>query len=98
MPEDKPEPLPREYSKGSIDCKIKARKGKWALVEQYIDEKLVGYEVFKIQILKGSIFNKEYKARERPPASSHWGVFGWSYPVEQYAEAVAKFKLKAGIE
>lgn len=97
MPEEEPEPLPLEYTRGGISCKVKARKGKWVFAEQYIEGNLIGYEVFKIQILKGSIFNKEYKARERPPASSHWGVFGWSYSPECRSQAVEKFKLKAQI-
>lgn len=78
-----------------------ARKGRWAIYEQFSKnpEKKVAYEVVKIGKHNGfSIAGMFFPPAETYPASSMWGARGWTYPNFEDAEKSFTAKLNDEVD
>jgi hypothetical protein len=97
--------LENEFERKGYVYKVIQRTNKYELVEEksdfalvsvYLNDELIGHEVFYIIKQKETDLNfggtsVHYEAKETWPSDSVWGQKGWSYSRKEYNKAEMKY-------
>lgn len=84
--------LKDDIRKNGFSYKLYKRSNSAAIYKQYFEDRVVGYEVFKIKIKKkGKVWGREYEEHEIFPNNEAFGFWAWSWGVNQKDQALANF-------
>lgn len=87
-------PLPLKIKKNGFLFFQLIRTGNFAVYRQIKNNRIIGYEVFKIRKIKeSSFFGKHYPAQEMMPGIECFGLDSWSLGTDML-KALDFFRLK----
>jgi len=80
--------LDEKYRKNEYEYRLHTRAEKKAIYYQYLGNRLLGYEVFKILVREASfstLLNRHLPASEKFPSNEDFGKTAWSFSFEDRA-------------
>ena len=81
-------PLKERFNRRGFDYRLVKRSEEVAMYEQWADDRLHAWEVFRVQRNDArTIGGKTVAASESPPSDEQWGRKGWTLLSREAAEA-----------